>query len=157
MTQAPLRFDGPAYKAAVDQARLTDQFGRILGLMRDGEWRTLRRIASLLGYPEASVSAQLRHMRKPRFGGYVVERSRNGDGGTWLYRVLPAITCSAPAKKRRADERIRDLVVANNRLVEMVRSARTVAFGRPHDGSQLDEELEEFLMRSCRLLAEVSP
>lgn len=38
----------------------------------------------------ASISARLRDLRKPKFGGYVVERRRR-TVGTWEYRVsLPA-------------------------------------------------------------------
>ena len=51
--------------------------------MNDGRWRTLREIATLTGDPEASISAQLRHLRKPRFGAYEVEREYLRDG---LYR-----------------------------------------------------------------------
>src|SRR4051812_44718126 len=66
----PMHFDGPAFNAAIDGERLTKQLGRIHGLMRDGIWRTLDEIASSTGDPAASVSAQLRHLRKPRFGGF---------------------------------------------------------------------------------------
>jgi hypothetical protein len=57
--------------------------------MRDGQWRTLYEIAKATGDPETSTSAQLRHLRKPRFGGYVVEkRRRTATAGTWEYRLL---------------------------------------------------------------------
>src|SRR5271163_38952 len=39
-------------------------------------WLTLHELARLTGYGEASVSAQLRHLRKPEYGGYVVEKRR---------------------------------------------------------------------------------
>lgn len=41
------------------------------------------------GDPAASVSAQLRHLRKPRFGGFVVEKRPRGDRerGLWEYRL----------------------------------------------------------------------
>lgn len=91
MTQPSLfhtspRFDGPVYEPAQDHARLEDQHARIKALMADGEWRTLRTIATLTGYPEASISAQLRHLRKPRFGAHTVEKKRV-TGGLWAYRV----------------------------------------------------------------------
>jgi hypothetical protein len=60
--------------------------------MRDGRWRTLEEIhKTTLGEPVASISAQLRHLRKPRFGSYRVERRHRGDPGSGLYeyRVLP--------------------------------------------------------------------
>lgn len=93
MTQPSLfttvpRHDGPDLDAG-DQARLGRQMATVSDLMRDGRWRTLAEIASLTGAPEASVSARLRDLRKPKFGGYVVERRRVSVGrGTWLYRVI---------------------------------------------------------------------
>lgn len=82
-------FDGPAYDPALDHDRLRRQLGRVWDLMRDGRWRTLYEIAEATGDPETSTSAQLRHLRKPRFGGYVVEkRRRTATGGTWEYRLL---------------------------------------------------------------------
>ena len=80
------RFDGPAYNPARDHARLGAQLTRIFALVRDGRWRTLAAIAAATGDPEASVSAQLRHLRKLRFGGHTVERRRVGGG--YEYRVV---------------------------------------------------------------------
>jgi hypothetical protein len=60
-------------------------------------WLTLDELAKLTHYPPASISAQLRHMRKPRFGAYsVVKRCRavdkamraEGFGTVWEYSVL---------------------------------------------------------------------
>lgn len=82
-------FDGEDYTPARDEARLTGQLARIWTLMRDGCWRTLPAIASATDDPPASVSAQLRHLRKPRFGGHTVER-RYVDHGLYEYRVIPA-------------------------------------------------------------------
>ena len=39
-------------------------------------WLTLEELARVTKYPPASISAQLRHLRKPEFGGYVVEKRR---------------------------------------------------------------------------------
>lgn len=80
------RFDGPAYIPDRDDPRLTAQIGRIFALMRDGKWRTLAEVANACGAPEPSVSAQLRHLRKPRFGGHTVERRHDG-GGRYSYRL----------------------------------------------------------------------
>ena len=89
MTQGLLRFDGPEYRKAHDAERLSAQHARIRDLMLDGCWRSIREIARVTGDPEASVSAQLRHLRKERFGGYTVERRARGDRSTGLfeYRV----------------------------------------------------------------------
>jgi DNA-binding CsgD family transcriptional regulator len=83
-------FNGPAYEPKHDHARLTGQILRVWDLMRDGQWRTLQEIADRTGDPPASISAQLRHLRKKRFGLHTVERRSRGDrvAGLWEYRVL---------------------------------------------------------------------
>jgi hypothetical protein len=59
-------------------------------------WLTLEELAKLTHYPPASISAQLRHLRKPEYGAYVVEkRQRNvgkvlrGEdfGAVWEYQL----------------------------------------------------------------------
>lgn len=83
-----LRFDGPTYEPEFDQERLTGQILRIRDLMLDGTWRTLGEIRAITGDPESSVSAQLRHLRKPRFGAYLVDKRRRVEGsGLYEYRV----------------------------------------------------------------------
>ena len=85
----PVRFDGTVYDPAQDDARLTRQLGRVWSCMASGHWRTLAEIEAATGDPAASISAQLRHLRKPRFGGYTVERRARGDRahGLFEYRV----------------------------------------------------------------------
>ena len=79
---------GPAYERNLDGERIAQQMVRIRNYMMDGSWRTLRAISTRLGYPEASVSAQLRHLRKIKFGSFRVEKRRCGLTGLWEYRVL---------------------------------------------------------------------
>jgi hypothetical protein len=79
-------FNGADYVPARDNPRLSSQYQRIFDLMQDGEWRTLADISGATGDPPASVSAQLRHMRKPRFGAHNVEREHRGHG-LYAYRV----------------------------------------------------------------------
>jgi len=59
-------------------------------------WLTLEELAKLTHYPPASISAQLRHLRKPEYGGYAVEKRprevgkvlRGEDFGTvWEYQL----------------------------------------------------------------------
>lgn len=80
------RFNGPEYVPDRDNARLDSQLDRVRRLMLDGQWRTLQEIADRTGDPAASVSAQLRHLRKERFGSFVVDR-RHVGGGLYEYRV----------------------------------------------------------------------
>lgn len=83
-------FNGAEYKTEDDHKRLSKQHVRIRNVMLDGEWRTIKEISSLTKDPEPSVSAQLRHLRKERFGGYVVERRSRGnrEKGLFEYRLL---------------------------------------------------------------------
>ena len=79
------------------------QLGRIRELMLEaagrGAWLTLTEIAEPTEFGEASVSAQLRHLRKARHGRYRVEKRRRrfseSEGGRmiplWEYQVsLPS-------------------------------------------------------------------
>jgi len=78
-------FNGPDYDAGLDKSRLTGQIRAIYQLMIDGNWRTLSEIERLTGYPQASISAQLRHLRKDRFGGNQVDKRRRGDRKSGLF------------------------------------------------------------------------
>jgi hypothetical protein len=78
--------DGQTYDHARDARRLAGQQCRVLALMKDGQWRTLSAIAAHTKDPEASVSARLRDLRKPKFGGWEVER-RYVERGLWEYRL----------------------------------------------------------------------
>jgi hypothetical protein len=69
-----------------------------------GLWLTLGEIAEATQFAEASISAQLRHLRKPRHGEHRVEKRRRGrmqkaaapkicdrrrGPVIWEYRVMP--------------------------------------------------------------------
>ena len=86
-----MRFDGAAYDPKHDQKRLTGQILRVFSLMLDGRWRTLSEIEKTIGDPAASVSAQLRHLRKERFGSHIVDKRARGNRsiGLWEYRLTP--------------------------------------------------------------------
>lgn len=88
------RFNGPVYEPELDHDRLRGQILRIFELMKDERWRTLEEIERDTGDPQASVSAQLRHLRKKRFGGHIVEKRRRGEDtrGLWEYRLVAAGT-----------------------------------------------------------------
>lgn len=77
--QLPMRFDGTTYEARHDQQRLAGQTLAVYRAMLSGRWLTLRELADETGAPEASISARLRDLRKPRFGAYTIERRRRGD------------------------------------------------------------------------------
>jgi len=83
------KFDGSDYNPGRDDGRLTAQYDRIFNVMNDGVARTLSQIAKRTGDPEASISAQLRHMRKARHGGHTVEKQHIGEG-LFAYRLVVA-------------------------------------------------------------------
>lgn len=81
-------FEGPREdNEAAREQRLINQLSDIKRLMADGSWRTLQEINELTGHPPASISAQLRHLRKKRFGGHTVEKEHVGSG-LYRYRLL---------------------------------------------------------------------
>lgn len=79
-TGQPATFDGPDYDHKRDGERLTNQYQVIFDLMKDGKFRTLGEIESITGFPQASISAQLRHTRKPRFGNHTINKHYIIDG-----------------------------------------------------------------------------
>lgn len=79
-------FDGAVYDRASDHSRLTGQILDVYEAMKDGQWRTVAEIEQLTGHPETSISAQLRNLRKKRFGAYAVD-TRRRSGSLWEYRV----------------------------------------------------------------------
>jgi hypothetical protein len=85
--QHQFRFDGDDYVPERDNKRLSNQLFRIWDCMKDGSWRTLKEISIVTESPEASVSAQLRHLRKERFGSHAVERD-HVKNGLYKYRLV---------------------------------------------------------------------
>ena len=84
-TSAGLIFNGSDYVPEFDQNRLTGQIRRIYTLMKDGRFRTLSEIEAATGDPQASISAQIRHLKKERFGSHVVNKRRRGDPTQGLF------------------------------------------------------------------------
>lgn len=83
---SPPQFDGATYEPARDRSRLFIQLERVYTALAMGEWMTLAQLAAATGDPEASVSARMRDLRKPQFGGHTVER-RYVRRGLWEYRL----------------------------------------------------------------------
>ena len=75
----------------------------MLSAMECNSWLTLRELAQLTQYGEASISAQLRHLRKPKYGSYVVEKRMRRDlvvrdaehGAIWEYRLARRVQVGA--------------------------------------------------------------
>lgn len=81
------RYNGPEYEPDRDNERLDNQLMRVKTVMRDKSWRTLREISSITGDPESSISAQLRHLRKPKHGSHTVNR-RSRKGNLFEYQLV---------------------------------------------------------------------
>lgn len=80
--------DGETYEAEFDYDRLNAQAARVYDAIKDGEWYTLSEIEFKSGDPQASISARLRDLRKPEFGGLDVERrARVRELGVFEYRL----------------------------------------------------------------------
>lgn len=79
-------FDGKTYDPDRDYRRLDHLLGRVYRFMQDGAWHTLGTISHATGGSEASVSARLRDLRKPRYGALHIERRHLSDG-LWQYRL----------------------------------------------------------------------
>lgn len=77
---AGLHFGGSTFVPERDGSRLAEQTKAVFSVMKDGQFRTLSSLAQLTSAPEASVSARLRDLRKPRFGGHTVNREYLGRG-----------------------------------------------------------------------------
>jgi hypothetical protein len=107
-----LNFSGAAYVPSIDKARLSVQISRILTYMLGGEWRTLRearvdleRLYAPTLFPEASISANFRNLRKEPYRLTVEKRRRVGvrpGAGVWEYRIE-----NAQRAHERAPEAIR--------------------------------------------------
>jgi len=68
---------------------LDGQVGRVLEVLQDGRWHTLRQIAGELEIPEQSVSARIRDLRKPHFGRHTIERRKiSGRPPIYQYRFV---------------------------------------------------------------------
>lgn len=94
-------FSGAGVETMKDHDRLNDQHYRIKKAMKDGVWRTLEEIADLTHDPVASISAQLRHLRKIGFGSHTVNKQHRGPStGLWEYQlILNPLEAEAEARR----------------------------------------------------------
>ena len=85
-------FDGDDIVQERDKPRLTRRLSLIYNYMKDGCWCDVREVAGYLAAngmwsSETSVSANIRNLRKDKFGGYTVERVHIA-GGYYRYRLV---------------------------------------------------------------------
>jgi hypothetical protein len=124
-------FGGETFDPERDGERLSRQLHevRMFMLSRKGQWFSLCEISGALGFPEASISARLRDLRKKKFGRWAVEaRRRDGLRATWEYRLTGEH--GEPRRKRCANcERLqREIDRLKAQLAK--RKARPVADGQ---------------------------
>jgi hypothetical protein len=93
-------FAGAGYDPQFDHSRLALQVERVRVFMLRVEWQTLREIKTALEaahapcvFPESSISAQLRNLKKPPYSYRLEKRRRAGvrgpGAGIWEYRLRP--------------------------------------------------------------------
>ena len=118
-TEVPL-FDGPNDPDDTGRNdRLQSQLVRVYRYMRNlnGALTTLPTVCDDLGLSAASLSARLRDLRKPRFGGFTIEREHI-ENGLYAYRLVPGsgdeqyvyVPLPANNEKAEAAKRIREFL-----------------------------------------------
>ena len=94
---------GPVYDEKRDGKRLRGQRESIRVYMLGSGWRTLAQIEDALGpvgFPQASISAQLRHLERAEFGAHIKEKRWRKDKVAFEYRL------SRPSAGRPVQERL---------------------------------------------------
>ncbi len=81
-------FDGDDYVSERDKPRLTLQIHQVRMYMEGARWLSVKEISAELNHPEPSVSAQIRNLRKEKFGSRIVERRYQGNG-LYEFRLMP--------------------------------------------------------------------
>ncbi len=88
----PARFDGWSFRQDLDAQRLKTLLHKVFWCLLDGNWWTLAQLKTVCGGSEAGISARLRDLRKPHFGGFTVHhRRRSGANGCWEYRLATGL------------------------------------------------------------------
>lgn len=80
-------FAGRTFVPNRDEARLRGQEMAVFKVLQDGEWHTLNELAEKCGGSTQAISARIRDLRKPEFGGFDV-KAENFGGGLWKYRLI---------------------------------------------------------------------
>lgn len=88
LEQLEIPFGRPAELRHADHVRLGRQRSEVWAVMLTGRWLTLAEIEEATGAPQASASARLRDLRRPKYGGHTVaRRKRQAGGAQWEYRL----------------------------------------------------------------------
>lgn len=79
--------DGDTFDSSRDEERLNTQRRRLWAVISDGQWHTAGELEEAVGANWAALSARVRDLRKPRFGGHTIE-SQCVRRGLWRYRYV---------------------------------------------------------------------
>lgn len=131
-------FNGSDYDHDRDAPRLTEQIKRVFDTLSDHSWWTLSEIAAKTGDPEASVSAQIRHLRKARFGSWDIQKRHNGHG-LYSYRMTGEKTTPA-------SEPTKDSTPLPPSAPELLKAAEIRI-------SQLEGQVEDLMSFQCDVIA----
>lgn len=97
--------DGRTFVAGLDRFALDTQAGLCFLYMSTHEWVTPGEVADAIGWEDwdhGSVTARFRDFRKPKFGGYVVERRRRaGSKRLHEYRLMNPHDLGQPVRRIR--------------------------------------------------------
>ena len=96
---------------------------KVRAIMMDGKPHTLVELGAALGCGNITtgVSARVRDLRKPEFGGHTIV-SKRVDGGVWQYTMI--IDSSAPMVVRAREQRVQPKpqpLIATPRVTSMAR------------------------------------
>lgn len=87
--ESNITFKGAGYIKIFDHERLKGRARVVYNLMSDEKWRTLQDLDDATGFPQASLSAQLRAFRRKDFGSHTVNRRRKvAQKGTHEYQLI---------------------------------------------------------------------
>lgn len=111
---------GLGHRAALTQREMLRDV--MLSAAECDTWLTLHELSQLTRYGEASISAQLRLLRKREFGGYFVEKRLRRGAGTalrehsavWEYQVrhgMPLRAETRAGKRSRAELRLSETTI----------------------------------------------
>lgn len=81
-----MKQDRAAYDPEADKDRRRKQLGRVYSVLRDGLWHGLPELTERAGGLATSVSARIRDLRKPKFGGREIQ-ARCFGRNVWKYRM----------------------------------------------------------------------
>lgn len=90
-----VEFKGSDYNEARDKARLERGMGRVLAVIRDGQWWTVEQIQEEIleryGIRDkvTSISSNIRNLRKMPNGDYNIPDAEHIGNGFYKYHLLP--------------------------------------------------------------------